>query len=121
MTKDIFSNAVKMLRRHGLPVLLRACAAAVTAFFACAVLAAQTPKPAAPAGPFVCTELIGLMTTGEWWDGGFANALGDLKNRWQGRFSHYGYTYEYAKPDSYAWSPTNIGGVNSVRVTAPCA
>src|SRR5882757_2875065 len=36
-------------------------------------------------------------------------------------FSHYGYTYEYAKPDSYAWSPTNVGGVNNVRLTAPCA
>jgi hypothetical protein len=74
-----------------------------------------------PRGPFTCTELIGLYSSGEWWDGGFCNGLGDLKTRWQGRFSHYGYTYEYAKPDSYAWSPTNVGGVNNVRLTVPCA
>ena len=89
---------------------------------------AQTPtkKAVAPhaklaTGPFSCTELIGLYSSGEWWDGGFADALGDLKSRWQGRFSHYGYTYEYAKPDSYAWSPTPVGGMNNVRLTAPCA
>jgi hypothetical protein len=74
-----------------------------------------------PSGPFTCTELIGLYSTGEWWDGGFYEGLGDLKTSWQGRFSHYGYTYEYAKPDSYAWSPTNVGGVNNVRLTAPCS
>jgi hypothetical protein len=72
-------------------------------------------------GPFTCTELIGLFSSGEWWDAGFFGALGELKVRWQGRFSHYGYTYEYAKADSYAWSPTNVGGVNNVRLTAPCA
>jgi len=80
---------------------------------------AQRTTP--PAGPFTCTELIGLLSTGEWWDGGFYNALGDLKNRWQGRFSHYGYTYEYAKPNGYAWSAANMGGVNSVRLSAPCS
>jgi hypothetical protein len=74
-----------------------------------------------PRGPFTCTELIGLYSSGEWWDGGFHDGLGDLKTTWQGRFSHYGYTYEYAKLDSYAWSPTNVGGVNNVRLTAPCA
>jgi len=73
-----------------------------------------------PRGPFTCTELIGLYSTGEWWDQGFYDGLGDLKTRWQGRFSHYGYTYEYAKPDSYAWSSFNVGGVNNVRLTAPC-
>ncbi len=88
-----------------------------------AALLAQTAaaQPAPPRGPFTCTELIGLYSSGEWWDGGFYEGLGDLKNRWQGRFSHYGYTYEYAKPDSYTWSPTNVGGVNNVRLTAPCA
>jgi len=74
-----------------------------------------------PRGSFTCTELIGLYSSGEWWDGGFYDGLGDLKTRWQGRFSHYGYTYEYAKPDSYAWSPTSVGGVNNVRLTVPCA
>lgn len=74
-----------------------------------------------PNGPFTCTELIGLFSTGEWWDAGFYDGLGAQKTKWQGRFSHYGYTYEYAKPDSYAWSPVNVGGVNNVRLTAPCA
>jgi hypothetical protein len=59
-------------------------------------------------------------STGEWFDGGFYNSLGELKTRWQGRFSHYGYTYEYAKLESYAWSATNVGGMNSVRLSAPC-
>jgi hypothetical protein len=101
---------------------MRASLAATAAFLACAALSAQTPTPVAkPTGQFACSELIGLLTTGEWWDGGFVNALGDLKGKWQGRFSHYGYTYEYAKPESYAWSPADIGGVNNVRVTMPCA
>ena len=26
-----------------------------------------------------------------------------------------------AKPDSYIWSPANVGGVNDVRLTASCA
>ena len=94
-----------------------------------AVLLAQTaaaqkvgdPPVAPPRGPFTCTELMGLYSSGEWWDGGFYDGLGDLKIRWQGRFSHYGYTYEYVKPDSYTWSPVNVGGVNNVRLTAPCA
>jgi hypothetical protein len=75
-----------------------------------------------PNGPFSCTELIGLLSSGEWWDAGFYDGLGaDLKPKWQGRFSHYGYTYEYAKPASYAWSPVNVGGTNNVRLTTPCA
>jgi hypothetical protein len=75
-----------------------------------------------PTGPFTCTQLVGLFSTGEWWDAGFYDGLGaELKPKWQGRFTHYGYTYEYAKPDSYAWSPVNVGGTNNVRLTAPCA
>ena len=82
---------------------------------------AAVPPAAPPRGPFTCTELIGLYSSGEWWDAGFYDGLGALKTRWQGRFSHYGYTYEYANPGSYAWSPVNVGGVNNVRLTAPCA
>jgi hypothetical protein len=92
---------------------------------ACCVLVAggvgRGTVTASPAGPFRCTELIGLFSTGEWWDAGFYDGLGALKTKWQGRFSHYGYTYEYARPDSYAWSPTDVGGVNNVRLSAPCA
>src|SRR5260370_40692616 len=87
-----------------------------------AALLAQTAaaQPATPhRGPFTCTELIGLYSSGEWWDGGFYEGLGDLKTRWQGRFSHYGYTYEYAKPDSYTWSPTNVGGGNNLQLPHP--
>lgn len=104
-----------------IPVILKSLAFAV--LFAETIVAQKAALPPAtpPGGPFICTELIGLYSSGEWWDGGFYNGLGDLKTRWQGRFSHYGYTYEYAKPDSYAWSPTNVGGVNNVRLTAPCA
>jgi len=78
--------------------------------------------PSKPSGgPFMCTEVIGLLTTGEWYNAGFEDGLGaDLGARWQGRFAHYGYVMEYAKPDSYAWSPTAVGGVNNVTLTAPC-
>ena len=70
---------------------------------------AAVPPVTPPRGPFTCTELTGLYSSGEWWDGGFYDGLGDLKPRWQGRFSHYGYTYEYAKPNSYTWSPGRHG------------
>jgi hypothetical protein len=72
-------------------------------------------------GPFTCTEVIGLLTTGEWYNAGFEDGLGaELGALWQGRFAHYGYVMEYAKPDSYAWSATAVGGVNNVTLTAPC-
>jgi hypothetical protein len=84
-------------------------------------VATAAPMKALANGPFTCTELIGLFSTGEWWDAGFYDGLGPLKTKWQGRFSHYGYTYEYAKGDSYAWSPNDVGGVNNVRLSIPCA
>jgi len=102
-------------------LILKSLAFAILLAQTAAAQKAAVPLVTPPRGPFTCTELIGLYSTGEWWDGGFYDGLGDLKTRWQGRFSHYGYTYEYAKPDSYAWSPTNVGGVNNVRLTAPCA
>src|SRR5580658_4543717 len=97
-------------------LVLKSLALAVLLSQTVAAQKAAVPPVTPPRGPFTCTELIGLYSSGEWWDGGFYNGLGDLKSRWQGRFSHYGYTYEYAKPDSYAWSPTNVGGVNNVRL-----
>ena len=58
---------------------------------------AATPADSAAFGPFVCTEVIGMMTTGEWYNSGFETTLGaELGNRWQGRFAHYGYVMEYA-------------------------
>jgi hypothetical protein len=62
------------------------------------------------------------LSSGEWWDAGFLDGLGaDLRTKWEGRFAHYGYVYEYAKPDGYVWSTVNVGGTNSVRLSAPCA
>jgi hypothetical protein len=82
---------------------------------------AATPAGSVVGDPFTCTEVIGMMTTGEWYNAGFETALGaELGPKWQGRFAHYGYVMEYAKPGSYAWSPTPVGGVNSVSLTAPC-
>jgi len=76
---------------------------------------------APPSGPFACTEVMGLMTTGEWFKAGFLDALGpDLAPKWGGRFAHYGYVYEYANPESYVWTPTPVGGVNNVQI-AKCA
>ena len=72
---------------------------------------------APPSGPFACTELMGLLTTGEWFKAGFLDALGaDLSPKWGGRFAHYGYVYEYANPESYVWTPTPVGGVNNVQI-----
>ena len=106
---------------RNIPVILRSFVLAVLLGQTASAQSTTAPPVRPPDGPFVCTELIGLLLTGEWFDAGFYNALGDLKTRWQGRFSHYGYTYEYAKPGSYAWSAANISGVNSVRLSAPCA
>jgi hypothetical protein len=74
-------------------------------------------RNAPPSGPFACTEVMGLLTTGEWFKAGFLDALGaDLSPKWGGRFAHYGYVYEYANPDSYVWTPTPVGGVNNVQI-----
>jgi hypothetical protein len=63
--------------------------------------------------------VIGLRTTGEWFNAGFKAALGpENAAKWQGRFAHYGYLMEYAKPDSYAWAAT-AGG--ELGLSAPCA
>lgn len=73
------------------------------------------------AGPFVCTEMMGMLTTGEWYNAGFEDGLGAaLGAKWQGRFAHYGYVMEYARPTSYVWTPTPVGGVNNVNLTTPC-
>lgn len=88
---------------------------------ALALLVLGTSGSASAQGPFVCTEVIGMMTTGEWYNAGFETTLGaELGTKWQGRFAHYGYVTEYAKPGSYAWSATPVGGVNNVSLTAPC-
>lgn len=95
-------------------------AAVLGSFAATALSSPAAVQP--PAGPFTCTEVIGLMTTGEWYNAGFVEGLGaGLGAKWQGRFAHYGYVMEYAKPDSYAWSPVALKGVNSVTLTEPCA
>jgi hypothetical protein len=53
-------------------------------------------RNAPPSGPFACTEVMGLLTTGEWFKAGFLDAMGsDLSPKWCGRFAHYGYVYEY--------------------------
>ena len=48
-----------------------------------------------PKGPFACTEVIGLLTTGEWYNAGLEEGLGaELGAKWQGRLAHYGYVME---------------------------
>jgi hypothetical protein len=89
---------------------------------ALALLVLGASNSGATGDSFVCSEVIGLMTTGEWYNAGFEAALGaELGSRWQGRFAHYGYVTEYANPGSYAWSLTPVGGVNNLSLTAPCA
>ena len=78
---------------------------------------AVAERSAPPSGPFACTEVMGLMTTGEWFKAGFLDALGQaLSPKRGGRFAHYGYVYEYANPDSYVWTPAPVGGVNNVQI-----
>jgi hypothetical protein len=72
-----------------------------------------------PTGPFACTVVLGLLTTGEWYNAGFSTDLGPtLAPTWEGRFKHYGYVYVWADPAGV----TRLGeAVWATPITTPCA
>lgn len=57
-----------------------------------------------PEGPFVCSQVLGLLSSGEWYNAGFEDALNEGEgDHWQGTFVHYGYVNIWADPMGYTW------------------
>jgi hypothetical protein len=56
-------------------------------------------------GPFDCTLVAGLLTTGEWYNAGFENDGVD-GTKWEGKFQHYGYIDIWAQdpPAGFSWN-----------------
>jgi len=94
--------------------LLGRCAAATLLLLgAVAVSAAESNKPAKATGAgsgFVCTEIIGVSVTGDWFDAGFENGLDG--SRWQARWRKHAFVEEWADPASDLWT---------MKADSPCA
>jgi hypothetical protein len=71
--------------------------------------AAAAAAPAAE-GPFTCTELIGVSTTGDWFGAGFEQGLDG--NRWQARTRTHAFVEQWGDSRDPLWS---------VPVASPCA
>jgi hypothetical protein len=69
-----------------------------------------SPTAASPAGPFACTEVIGLTITAEWYGAGFEQLVDD--SRFQARTRPHTFVDQWADPAHHAWS---------APVTSPCA
>jgi hypothetical protein len=56
-------------------------------------------------GPFSCSLVAGLLTTGEWYNAGFENDGVD-GTKWEGKFQHYGYIDIWAQdpPAGFSWN-----------------
>ena len=54
------------------------------------------------ASGFICSQVIGLMVTGEWYGAGFESVVDNT--RWQIKNAHHAYTNEWANPQSSFWS-----------------
>jgi hypothetical protein len=52
---------------------------------------------------FVCSQVLGLLTTNEWYSQGFEMGGVDPA-KWQIKYQHYGYVREWANPDSTFWN-----------------
>jgi hypothetical protein len=69
--------------------------------------------PAAQAAPkkesFVCTEVIGVSVTGDWFGAGFES--GNEDERWQARWRKQAFVDLWANPDDPVWA---------VPLTSPC-
>jgi hypothetical protein len=57
------------------------------------------------AGPYTCTEFLGLLTTNEWYSKGFENDGVD-GTKYQIKYHHFGYVAVWADPNSPDWGPT---------------
>ena len=62
-----------------------------------------SPAPAAPVpGAFVCTEILGVSVTGDWFGAGFEDGLDGA--RWQARSRTHAFVEQLADPASDLWS-----------------
>jgi hypothetical protein len=59
---------------------------------------------------FTCTQIIGLMITGEWYNQGFEQGGVD-PDKWQLKNQHYGYINVWVDPNSEFWA---------APITSPC-
>jgi len=60
------------------------------------------PRDAAPAGDFVCTLVIGIKATGEWFNAGFESVVDGA--RWEVIPVHNGHLELWADPKNSLWS-----------------
>jgi hypothetical protein len=63
----------------------------------------SAPVHAARPSNFVCSQVLGLLTSNEWYSQGFEKDGVD-PDKWQIKYQHYGYVREWANPDSTFWS-----------------
>jgi len=52
---------------------------------------------------FACSQVLGLLTSNEWYSQGF-EMDGVDPAKWQIKYQHYGYVREWANPDSTFWN-----------------
>lgn len=72
--------------------------------------ATASASPSAPAPSFVCTEVIGLTITAEWYSAGFEQLASDAQ--FQARTRPHTFVDQWADPAHAAWSEP---------VTSPCS
>lgn len=70
----------------------------------------SAPVPAPAPAPFICTEVIGLTVTAEWYTGGLERIVNDA--RFQARTRPHTFVDQWADPAHAAWSEP---------ITSPCA
>lgn len=79
-----------------------------------------TTSVAVQEGPFTCSHVLGLLSTGEWYNAGFEDGLNDGEgDHWEGTFVHYGYVNIWADPTSYTWVGPTTSSNCTVGSDAP--
>jgi hypothetical protein len=91
--------------------MLRLLVSTIFLLVACSARPRLMPAPSqnAPA-PYVCTEVIGLTITSEWYGAGFEELVGD--SRFQARTRAHTFVDQWADPTHEAWSEP---------ISSPCA
>jgi hypothetical protein len=75
----------------------RACSATVLLLIATVAEAQSTASGA----EFVCTEVIGVSVTGDWFGAGFEDGIDG--SRWQARWREHAFAEQWAGPESDLW------------------
>jgi hypothetical protein len=63
----------------------------------------SSPVDAGRPSNFVCSQVLGLLTSNEWYSQGF-EMDGVDPAKWQIKYQHYGYVREWANPNSTFWN-----------------